>query len=247
MINESLEQLLFVLTENKRHNWDAEQNAMGFFLGKQSKLYFFEDPKGFNIHVCLDTLSANELKTYSLVVHRCEIINFIKTISLAGEKNFELSYQKEFPDDFKRVAQLTEKVLKGESLEKRYEVVTQDNVISIKDKIYNCTNTLIFYYPEYEKYMGNFHIECKFYPSEWAHKTISIKKIIPPESIEEYPFLKSLLIPSKIEINKTITNIQIFIEQLKECKDANISSIALMIEMEKTIVAKNNKEILKKI
>ena len=244
MVNESLEQLLFFLTENKRHNWDAEKNAMGFFLGKQSKLYFFEDSKGFNVHVCLD---ANELKTYSLVVHRCEIINFIKTISLAGEKNFELSYQKEFPDDFKRVAQLTEKVLKGESLEKRYEVVTQDNVISIKDKIYNCTNKLIFYYPEYEKYMGNFHIECKFYPSEWANKTISIKKIIPPESIKEYPFLKSLLIPSKIEVSNKLTNIEKFITQLKECRDTDISSIALMIEMEKTLVAKNNKEILKKI
>ena len=247
MINESLEQLLFVLTESKRHNWDAEQNALGFFLGKQSKLYFFEDSKGFNIHVCLDTLSTKDLKTYSLVVDRCEIINFIKAISLAGEKNFELSYEKEFPDDFKRVTQLTEKVLKGESLKKRYEVSTEDNIISIKDKIYNCTNKLIFFYPEYEKYMGNFHIECKFYPSEWANKTISIKKIIPPESIEEYPFLKSLLIPSKIEVSNKLTNIEKFITQLKECKDANISSIALMIEMGKTLVAKNNKESLKKI
>lgn len=242
MINESLEQLLFVLTENKQYNWDAEQNSMRFFLGNSSKLYAFEDSKGFNINVCLDKSDEN----YSVIIQRHEVTNFIQAISLAGEKSFELSYEREFPDDFTRVSKVTEQVLKAQPLEKRYEVSTEDNIISIKDKTFNCTHTLSIYYPDYEKYMGNFHIECKFYPTEWAHKTMSFKKIIPPESIEEYPFLKSLLIPSKPEVSDKLTNIEKFITQLKQCNDANISSIALMIEMEKTLVGKN-KEGLKKI
>jgi len=216
-----LDQLLLSLTEDASFTHDAKGNIV--FLTSNHRLSF--------------AAKKDQLKIEKMPVSRLEIPQFIQYAAQCSERSFSLSYQKEFPQDFLRVSELVENIINARPVSDRYKVHQKDRTILIEDTLYKQKNTAHIHLPS-DFHMGNYNVECHFYPFPDATSCMRfckflipeldyslIKKIPPKELPDSYDkVLKHLKnIPEK-EIQSKITHFELnfFLPQKEKTKSLKI-------------------------